>query len=112
VNGANPAGGFAVTADKAVLKNALALHGGFAKIDRFYAPPNGDRYLQGNHLFGRATWTLSREWAIQGFVARAVRTNYTIATGTRVDVLLQFNLLPSLQRLNLIPRPQPSAGVR
>ena len=75
VNGANPAGGFAVTVDKAVLKNTLALHGGFSAIDRHYAPPNGDRYLQGNHLFARATWTLSREWAIQGFVTRAVRTD-------------------------------------
>jgi hypothetical protein len=103
-NGANPAGGFAVTADKAVFKNALALHGGFASIDRYYSPPNGDRYLQGNHLFGRATWTLSREWALQGFVTRAVRTDFTTATGTRVDVLVQFSLLPSLQRLNLIPQ--------
>jgi hypothetical protein len=102
VNGANPAGGFAVTVDKMVLKNALALHGGFSKIDRFYAPPNGDRYLQGNHLFGRATWTLSREWAIQGFVTRAVRTNFTIATGTRVDVLLQYNAVPVLRRLKVI----------
>jgi hypothetical protein len=102
VNGANPAGGFAVTVDKAVLKNALALHGGFSKIDRFYAPPNGDRYLQGNHLFGRATWTMSRAWAIQGFVTRAVRTDYTIATGTRVDVLLQYNAVPVLRRFKLI----------
>jgi hypothetical protein len=102
VNGANPAGGFAVSLDKAMFGNALALNGGFSAIDRRYAPSNGDRYLQGNHLFGRATWTLSREWTLQGFVARAVRTDYTIATGTRVDVLLQYNLIPALRRLNLV----------
>jgi hypothetical protein len=101
VNGANPAGGFAATVDKAVFKNTLALHGGFSAIDRHYAPPNGDRYLQGNHLFARATWTLSREWAVQGFVTRAVRTDYTIATGTRVDMLLQYNLLPALRQLRI-----------
>jgi hypothetical protein len=103
VNGASPAGGFAVSMDKALFGNAVALNGGVSAIDRHYTPPNGDRYLQGNHLFGRATWVLAREWALQAFVARAVRTDYTIATGTRVDVVVQYNLIPALQRLNIAP---------
>ena len=100
-NGANPAGGFAVSADKALFKNALALNGGLSAIDRHYAPPNGDRFLTGNHLFTRATWTLSREWAVQGFVARTIHTHFTHAIGTRVDVIVQYNLLPSLRRLRV-----------
>jgi hypothetical protein len=103
VNGPNPAGGFAVSVDKTLFGNALALNGGVSAIDRHYTPPNGDRYLQGNHLFGRAIWVLSREWALQTFVARAVKTDYTIATGTRVDVLVQYNLIPALRRLNVVP---------
>jgi hypothetical protein len=100
-NGVNPAGGFAATVDKAVFENALALHGGLSAIDRYYSPPNGDRYLTGNHLFVRATWTLSREWALQGFVARTIHKEFTHAIGTRVDVIVQYNLLPALRRLRV-----------
>jgi hypothetical protein len=103
VNGANLAGGFAVTADKAAFDNRLALHGGLAVIDRHYAPPNGDRYLTGNHLFTRVTWTLTREWALQGFVARAVHTDFAHGNNTRVDVIVQYNLLPTLRRLKVVP---------
>jgi hypothetical protein len=102
VNGPNPASGFAATADKALFKNAIALSGGLSVIDRHYTL-SGDRFGPGNHLFLLAAAPLSREWTLQVFAANAINTDYALTNGTRVDVVIQYNLLQSLRRLKLLP---------
>jgi hypothetical protein len=102
VNGANPASGFAVTADKVLFGNKLALSGGFASVDRFYTL-NADRFFAGTRVFGVAVVPLSREWTAQFYATRAVHNDFRVPLGTRIDVALQYNFLPALRRLNLVP---------
>jgi hypothetical protein len=83
------AGGFALTGEKAVMPR-LTFSGGMAAIDEHYALI-GDRYGRGNHLFGLATIALNRNLAVQGFVGRAVQTDFLVANGTRVDVVLIYD---------------------
>jgi hypothetical protein len=102
VNGANPASGFAVTADKALFKNKLALIGGFGSVDRHHTL-NADRFFAGNRWFVGGNVPVSREWTVAGYITRAVHNDFRVPLGMRIDAVAQYNFVPALRRLNIIP---------
>ena len=103
VNGANPANGFAAAVDKALFKNRLALSGGYASVDRHYTRSTPIASSRAIACSRSRSVPLSREWTIQGYVTRAVHNDFRVPLGTRIDAVLQYNLVPTLRRLNLVP---------
>lgn len=101
LNGEQEAGGFALAGERAITKR-LNVIAGLSVIDRDYLL-NGDRYDRGNHLYAIASYALTPVWTLQTFVARAVHTEFEVANGTRVDVVVNYNLLRALQQLRVLP---------
>jgi hypothetical protein len=96
----NPDGGLAVGVEKVFAKK-LTLGGGFATIDRAYNGLNADRFNRGNRLFLNGTYALTPEFSLQTFFTRAVSNEYTIPNRSRFDLILNYNLLKTLQRTGL-----------
>jgi hypothetical protein len=96
----HPAYGFAVTANKAVTR-AVALQGGYARIDRFYGGLNSDRFHIGNRVFFMTTYTFSPRFSASAFITRAVGNDVTIPQRTLSNLIFSYNALPDLRRTGL-----------
>lgn len=93
--------GFAVSGEKQITK-PLLVSVGFADIDRQYGGLNADRFNRGRRLFTTLTYALSPVLAISTFVGHAIHNDYAVINNTRVDVILQYNVLAHLQRTHLL----------
>jgi len=94
------AGGFALSGEKAVSKRYTAGFG-YATIDPRYGALNGERYGIGRHLFAIGTFAASPEFTFGYFVGRGIANDFRVPIGTRVEVILTYNLLKTLQRAHL-----------
>jgi len=95
--GRDGAYGFAVEAEKAV-GTRTALGGGYADIDQHYGGLNADKFNRGRRLFARGRVRLSSEFDLELYFGQALANDYAIANDTRFDVVLNYNLLKTLQR--------------
>jgi hypothetical protein len=92
-----PALGFTLSGEKTI-RTRVTAGAGYACIDRDYGGLNGDRYQIGNRLFVSSSVPLRAGFTLQGYLTRAVGNDDTVPQGTRVDVVLGYNLLTTLQR--------------
>jgi hypothetical protein len=97
----HPAYGFALTGEKR-LTQRFTLSGGYAQLDRHYDLLNSERFGRGHRLFVLGAYTLSPEFTVSTFLTRAVGTDYALPNRTRFEVVLNYNLLRSLQRVGLL----------
>ena len=96
----HPAYGFAVTANKAVMR-AVALQGGYARIDPFYGGLNADRFHIGKRVFFMTTYTFSPRFSASAFITRAVGNDLPIPQRTLSNLIFSYNALPDLRRTGL-----------
>jgi hypothetical protein len=96
----HPAYGFALTANKA-LTRAVALQGGYARIDPFYGGLNSDRFHIGKRAFFMTTYTFSPRFSASTFITRAVGENVPLPQRTLTNVIFTYNALPDLRRSGL-----------
>jgi len=96
----HPAYGFALTANKAVTR-AVALQGGYARIDPFYGGLNADRFHIGKRVFLMTTYTFSSRFSASAFITRAVGNNVPLPQRTLSNLIFSYNALPDLRRTGL-----------
>ena len=89
--------GFAVQADRSFGKR-VGVGGGFATIDRNFGGLNGDRYFSGRRVFGSATLAMGPGVTTSVYMTRALATDVAVANGTRVDVVMSYNLAKVITR--------------
>jgi len=95
-----PAGGSAISGEKAVTSRLTAGFG-YATIDPHYGTLNGERYGIGRHLFAIGSFAATPEWTLGYYVGRGIANDFKVPIGTRVEVILTYNLLKTLQRAHL-----------
>jgi hypothetical protein len=88
--------GFALLAEQALTRR-LTAGGGFSHIDRDFLPLNGDRYGRGKRFFGEGRLALRPELTLAVFYTTAVANDFPIASSTRLDIVLSYNVLKALQ---------------
>jgi hypothetical protein len=93
---AHPAGGFAVTAERA-LPHAR-LQAWYATIDEFYGGWNADRIQRGRRVFSVLAVPLSKEITAQFFATQAFSSTYSISNRTRFDAMLIYDVVHTLRR--------------
>jgi hypothetical protein len=96
----HPAYGFALTANKAVTR-AVALQGGYARIDPFYGGLNSDRFHIGKRVFFMTTYTFSPRFSASAFITRAVGNDVPLPQRTLSNLIFSYNALPDLRRTGL-----------
>jgi hypothetical protein len=92
--------GFGVYGEKLIRKR-LTITGGYADIDGSYGDINGDRYFTGKRLYLVTSFGLSHELAIGTYLTRAFGNDFTVTNGTRLDLLVTYDLLKTLQRTGI-----------
>jgi len=95
-----PAYGFALGVDRTLYKR-LGLGVGYARIDANYGGLNADRFGRGQRLFLNASLTLTPEFSLASFYTRAFGNDFAVGNRTRLDVILNVNVLKGLQRTPL-----------
>lgn len=90
--------GYSVYGEKGIGKR-LTVGGGYADIDPNYGGLNGDRYNKGRRVFGQAAYKLSDDFTLQLWATQAFGNPYKVANDTRMDVILQYNVLNGLKKL-------------
>jgi methyl-accepting chemotaxis protein len=88
--------GFAASVDRALSK-AFTMSGGYATVDRA-AVLNGDRFTRGRRGFVEGRYAVTPEVTLSAFFTRAFRNDFAIPNGTRLDVVVTYNVLKGLQR--------------
>jgi hypothetical protein len=95
--GSDGAYGFAIQSEKSVGRRGV-VGGGYADIDPHYGGLNADKFNRGRRLFALARARLSSEFDLELFFGQAVANDYAIANYRRFDVVVNYNLLRTLQR--------------
>jgi hypothetical protein len=95
--GATPAFGFAVYAERK-LGQRVAAGIGYADIDPQYGGLNADRFNKGRRVYETASVRLTHELSASLFATQATHNAFAVSNQRRVDVLLTFNALATLQR--------------
>lgn len=88
--------GFAVQGWKA-FHPRVEVGAGYADIDPAYGGLNADRFNIGRRFFALANLFPMRDLTIEMFIQRAVANDFTVSNRTRVDVILNYNLLSGLR---------------
>lgn len=96
----NPDYGFAVQGEK-TLFNRLILGGGFAAVDPNAGNLNSNDFFSGKRVFLSATYAISSEFSVSTLVNRAVANNFAVPKRMHFHLLLNYDLLRSLQRTPL-----------
>jgi hypothetical protein len=99
-NGSASASGFAAYGEK-TLTRRISVGGGYADIDANYGGLNADRFNKGRRLYQNGTMKLTKELSASVFVTEAVHNSIAMANHRRVDLILAYNALASLQRVGL-----------
>lgn len=94
---AHPAAGFAITAERPITK-WVRLQGGYATIDERYGNLNADRIQRGRRFFTIANIAIHGPLTAVLFVTRALDSPYTVSNRTRVDAVLQYDVLSTLRK--------------
>ncbi len=98
----NPDYGFALYGEKLLVRR-LTVAGGYARIDRDYGNLNADRFLTGKRLFLMISFQVFPELSFAPYLTRSVGDQSAVAQHVRLDFVLNYNLLKSLQRAGLFP---------
>jgi hypothetical protein len=98
--GSQSAFGFAAYGEKNLTKR-LTVGGGYADIDANYGGLNADRFQKGRRLYQTGTVKLTRELSAMVYMTEAVHNAYAVTNHRRLDVVLAYNALASLQRAGL-----------
>ena len=98
----NPDYGFALYGEK-VLHRRITLGGGYAQIDPYYGNLNADRFLTGKRIFLMSSFQILPELSFAPYLTRGVANHVPVAQHVRLDFVLNYNLLKSLQRAGLFP---------
>ncbi len=94
-----PGYGFGLYGEKAVHKKFI-LGGGFARVDR--PSLNGDRFPQGNRIYGSAVWKPTREFTLSSILIEGLGPMPSPASNrTRFELIFGFNILETLRRYKL-----------
>lgn len=93
----NAAYGFALNAEKSLYRR-FTVGGGYADIDINYGGLNSDRFNKGRRLYLTGNVKLNSEFSLATFWTRAVANDFTVSNCTRLDVVLNYNLLETLRR--------------
>jgi hypothetical protein len=101
--GTQSAFGFAAYGEKNLTKRINA-GGGYTDIDASYGGLNADRFQRGRRLWQTGTVKLTKELSAMLYVTEAVHNSVAISNHRRVDVVLAYNALASLQRAGLFSR--------
>lgn len=97
------AAGFAVTAEPPAMKR-IRLSGGYTTVDEHYdananrAKLNSERMQRGRRFFVTANVPLSGALSAVVFFTRALPATYELTNRTRVDAMVQYDLLSVLRR--------------
>ncbi|HYK89476.1 MAG TPA: hypothetical protein VE398_11945 [Acidobacteriota bacterium] len=94
--------GFALYGEKLLVRR-LTLGGGYAQIDPNYGNLNADRFLTGKRIFLMVNFQIFPELAVAPYLTRGVGNRSPVAQRIRLDLVLNYNLLKSLQRTGLLP---------
>ncbi len=98
----DPDYGCALYGEKAVARR-LTIGGGYASIDPRYGNLNADRFLTGSRIFLMVGLQILPELVVAPYLTRSLGDSTTVAQHVRVDLVLNYNLLKSLQRAGLLP---------
>jgi len=95
-------GGVAFYGEKALHKR-LSVGGGFATIDPLYGTLNADRFGIGKRLFIETKLALCPELSVATFYQHAISdyTSLKIPNKSRLDLIVTYNFLKTLQRTGL-----------
>lgn len=96
----NAAFGFALWLERPITRHAR-LQCGYATIDEHYGGWNADRIQRGKRLFAIGTIPISRELSGSVFFTQALPAGYPISNRTRLDLVLNYDLLQTLRRTRL-----------
>ncbi len=94
--------GFALHGEKLLFRR-LTLGGGYAQIDPYYGNLNADRFLTGRRVFLMINYQVFPELAVAPYLTRGVGNRSPVAQRVRLDLVLNYNLLKSLQRAGFLP---------
>lgn len=92
--------GFALHGEKLFFQR-LTLGGGYAQIDPRYGGLNADRFGSGKRLFLMTSLRLSPEFSLTTYATRAIANDVPVTQRTRVDLVLNYNLLQTLKHTGL-----------
>ncbi len=96
----HPSVGFAFSGEKTLLRR-ITLVGGYAQIDKDYGNLNADRFLTGKRIFLMSSFQISPELSFAPYLTRSLADRSEVAQHVRVDFVLNYNLLKSLQRAGI-----------
>lgn len=91
-----PAAGFAITGERPVTK-WVRLQGGYATIDERFGNLNADRIQRGRRVFAMANLALRGPLTAALYATQALHSHYPVSNRTRVDAVLQYDLLATLR---------------
>jgi hypothetical protein len=74
---------------------------GYVQIDREYGGLNGDRYNLGRRFYFSGSYKLTDEFTVSTFYTRAFANDFQVGNRTRFEVLLNYNLLSTLQKAKI-----------
>lgn len=92
--------GFAASVEK-VLAKRFNLTAGYARIDPNYGGLNADRFNIGKRLYVVGTYALCPEFTVSAYATKAIANHVTLTNNYRFDLVLNYNMLKSLQRLGI-----------
>ncbi len=98
--GVDAAVGFGVFGEKAIRRRATARLG-YADIDGNYGGLNADRFNSGRRWYAQGDFVVTRDLSGTVFVSRAFRNAFPVASATRVDVVVTYNVMGPLRRAGL-----------
>ncbi len=93
---AQPAAGFAITAERSITTWAR-LQGGYTTIDERYGNLNADRIQRGRRFFAIANLALRGPLTAALYATQALHSPYTVSNRRRFDAVLQYDLLATLR---------------
>jgi hypothetical protein len=94
---AHEASGFVITGERPVTK-WVRLQAGVLSIDQFYGNWNADRIVRGKRVYATANFPIVGPLAGQFFVTRAFHADYPISNRTRVDAVINYDVLSTLRK--------------
>ena len=98
---AHAAAGFSISGERPITK-WFRFQGGYATIDALFGGLNADRINRGRRLFGLATIPIAGPLSSTIFVTQAFHADYAISNRTRVDLVLQYDVLAVLRKTGKI----------
>ena len=99
--GTTAAYGFAAYGEKTLVKR-VAIGAGYADIDAKYGGLNADRFNKGRRWFTQDTDKITRDLSASFFMTKAVHNAFAVTNGTRVDVVVTYNVLTALQGAGIL----------